>query len=358
MIEIGMTIAWALFKLFLIGGVALGLGAAIILLLHPIVLEVRVRASLLGQKVFVKGSYLFFLLGYELEATALEQRGYYRVLGFKGLHFKERKRPVRARKVVEAEVEPEFGDLGPEPVYEPEAVYEPEPVYEPEAVYEPEPVCEPEPAHEPEPVYEPEPAHEPEPVYEPEPIYEPESVCEPEPESEPEPEPVAKPTAETEKKDDASHEKPKSSYRSLLRGLKAKCNDAIAQFRVKTRWAERLWKLYSPVIKRFWGIIKKTIYYDGAWIKLNYALPQPHLTGMSYGIMAPLMDMAQRLKLEIKLNPTFEEPEVYCNCACKLAIRPMFIILAFIRLVFEFSLYPEYVKLVKQGLKKRKSQAR
>ncbi|MDD3001792.1 MAG: hypothetical protein PHF29_08555, partial [Candidatus Riflebacteria bacterium] len=85
MIETVFVILWAFLKVVLIAVVALLLIATIILLLHPIVVESKIRASLLGQKFYVKLRYLFNIISLEFEGTRYSQKTYLRIFSFRKL---------------------------------------------------------------------------------------------------------------------------------------------------------------------------------------------------------------------------------------------------------------------------------
>ncbi len=420
-----MTIIWALTKIAFIGGLALGLMGIVVLLVHPIVLDVRLRASLLGQKVFVRGSYLFAMLGYEFEASGAAQRGYYRCLWVRRLHFKNQRKKEKATEVYE---ESGFVDSADEDLdfggYEPfdevpekevddglneglgheldgefkEGLDEPRDVEVDESPVSSMPAAvdildspveggmvedstedlghmnslggqdweEPHVEEGLEDFLEEE---EPEALEVVEVVEELVELPEPEEEvgfdeleelGEPEkPEELdgledlegpEKPD-EPDKPEEEKAEK-KLNYSRILKNLKAKLNEKIVLYRKKIKLAERMWKLYSPIIKRFWNRAKKLLYFHKGTARLDYSLPEPHLTGMFYGFLAILMDFTQRFKVEFMPTPSFGAPGFYSNTSCRIVVRPMFLVLALIRLLFEFRLYPEYVKLIKKAIKK------
>ena len=360
MIETFLVVLWALLEVVFIAVVALLLIAAIILLLHPIVVESKVRASFIGQKYYIKLRYLFNIIAVEFEGTKHNHKTYLRIFSFRKLLNEKRRFKPKKNIAETAETEkPEMPFVDSEIYSETQAKdeskieagvkFESNPEFKPEFDL-PEPTdsehkCEsaPELLESPEPVVE-----SPEPVVEsPEP-----DVGSPEPDVEsPEPD-VESPEPGVEIPDKKQKTKD-NDFKFLLRNLKKKLNSKITEVRKQTKLFIKKWNVFWPVIKRLFKRGKKFIRFEKSDMDLWYALPEPHLTGMLYGVMAILCDATKRIGITFSFTPVFTQTTFYAILDNKIVLRPFYLVFALFMLIFEFSVYKECYYLYKASKNKK-----
>ncbi|OQB49661.1 MAG: hypothetical protein BWY02_01250 [bacterium ADurb.Bin157] len=341
MIETFLVVLWALLKVVFIAVVALLLIAVIILLLHPIVVESKVRASFIGQKYYIKLRYLFNIIAVEFEGTKHNHKTYLRIFSFRKLLNEKRRFKPKKNIAETAETEtPEMPFVDSEIYSETQAKdeskieagvkLESNPEFEFKSEFDlPEPTdsehkCE----------------SAPELLESPEP-----DVESPEPDVEsPEPD-VESPDKKQKTKD--------NDFKFLLRNLKKKLNSKITEFRKQTKLFIKKWNVFWPVIKRLFKRGKKFIRFEKSDMDLWYALPEPHLTGMLYGVMAILCDATKRIGITFSFTPVFTQTTFYAILDNKIVLRPFYLVFALFMLIFEFSVYKECYYLYKASKNKK-----
>ncbi|MGI6445138.1 MAG: hypothetical protein ACOX2I_05420 [Candidatus Ozemobacteraceae bacterium] len=369
MIETFLVVLWALLEVVFIAVVALLLIAAIILLLHPIVVESKVRASFIGQKYYIKLRYLFNIIAVEFEGTKHNHKTYLRIFSFRKLLNEKRRFKPKKNIAETAETEtPEMPFVDSEIYSETQAKdeskieagvkLESNPEFEFKSEFDlPEPTdsehkCEsaPELLESPEPdVESPEPNVEsPEPdVESPEP-----NVESPEPDVE-SPEPVVESPEPVVESPDKKQKTKDNDFKFLLRNLKKKLNSKITEFRKQTKLFIKKWNVFWPVIKRLFKRGKKFIRFEKSDMDLWYALPEPHLTGMLYGVMAILCDATKRIGITFSFTPVFNKTTFYAILDNRIVLRPFYLVYALFMLIFEFSIYKECYSLYKSSKNKK-----
>lgn len=389
MIETVFVVLWALLKVVFIVAVALLLIATIILLLHPIVVESKIRASLIGQKFYVKLRYLFNIIALEFEGTRYNQKTYLRIFSFRKLlnekrRFKPKKDVSDSETLITPVVDSEPSsdaqiEVDDEIEAEREATESSELKSEAELESELVPTESSELNSEPYTDSEREATESSELKSEAE--AEPElevselSGFKPEPEVEPgleatessefKSEPKAEPKLETsETSEFESESEPKPSFekkeksndiKQILRNLKKNVNSKITELRKQIKLFIKKWKIFWPVIKRLFKRGKRVISFEKTGVNLWYALPEPHLTGMLYGVMAILCDATKRIGIVFSFTPVFTQTTFYTVIDNRIILRPFFLAYALFMLIFEFSVYKECYSLYKDLKHKRSS---
>lgn len=137
--------------------------------------------------------------------------------------------------------------------------------------------------------------------------------------------------------------------RRLLKKFKRDVNRRLDQLKGKIRLFRRHWRICKPAAKRLWKRVKAFVELKNIKLLVRYALPKPHLTGMLYGAAAGFFDLFRRLGIEFSLIPVFTgAPQTfYLKSSGRIVLRPFWILWALFCLLFEFSLYKEYYLLYK-----------
>lgn len=147
--------------------------------------------------------------------------------------------------------------------------------------------------------------------------------------------------AETGQKKTEEPGKKDTSLRQKLRQFKRDLSRRFRQFQGYARIFRQKWRLLMPIGKRFWQRGKKGFGLIDPALKLRYALHEPYLTGMMQANMAVLSGFAGRFGLNFVPVPVFTEPGVYGRGAVSAVIRPWRLVIAGLGLLFEKQLYKE-----------------
>jgi len=132
-----------------------------------------------------------------------------------------------------------------------------------------------------------------------------------------------------------------TSIRQKLRKFKRDLSRRFRQFQSYARIFRQKWRLLIPIFKKFWQRGKKGFGLLNPAIKLRYALHEQYLTGMMQANMAVLSGFAGRFGLNFIPVPVFTEPGVYGKGYVSAVIRPWRLVIAALGLLFEKQLYKE-----------------
>lgn len=131
------------------------------------------------------------------------------------------------------------------------------------------------------------------------------------------------------------------SWRQKLRKFKSDLSRRYRQLQKHLRLFRQKWRLLFPVLKRFWNRGKKAFGLSNLSLMLRYALHEPYLTGMMQGSMSVFAGLANRFGVNFAPVPTFAEPGVYSKGTATAIIRPWRLCFAAIGLLFEKHLWQE-----------------
>ncbi len=405
-----LSIAFALLQLLLILAVTGCSIIAVIGLFHPLVFNVRLRASQLGQRAEIWGAYLFGTLKIGIVATPANQDVILKFLFWKKLL--QRNRRQKVARPGSRTTGP--SDQPPGPSVEKSTYSSPEGKSRPDtATSKPETEEKTAPAHPaelsqqietpasemPAPVTPPEPAPvslpaspapasaddkdsttipgvqtkaevvTTEPLAEEPPQQQTPDVIQTTPARPIEPTPVdtlpLKPVSEVHPEKSAA-EKPadreetaeaqiKDGWQSKFRRFRRDFNRRYRQIRGWLRTFMRKWKVLYPVFLRFWHRGKKGMSIDGTSLLLRYALHEPYLTGMFHANLAVMSGFVGRFGVNFKPVPVFSQPCIYARGHSAAVIRPWRFAAAIAGLLLEPDLYRQLWQAFKWYRARRQS---
>lgn len=134
---------------------------------------------------------------------------------------------------------------------------------------------------------------------------------------------------------------PKSEWRQKMRKFKHDLSNRYRQLQKYLRLTRQKWRILAPALKKFWQRGKKGFGLDNPSLLLRYALHEPYLTGMLQGSMAVVSGIVDRLGINFVPVPTFSEPGVYAKGCATAIIRPWRLVVATIGLLCERKLWHE-----------------
>lgn len=364
------------------------LAAAVIMaiaIFHPVRFRVRLRASILGQRAEIWGSYLFGILNLGVIATPNVQDVTIKIFCWKKLlqrtrrisatvspekpeqqasQTPDKKNEAAPTTATTADQETVTVSRQDKTVTETAAVEEEADEAQKETVLPAKPPLEPEPSSEPSPTKAEEPVIDKVQPAEIKPVQtkpseayiEPDGAAMTPPAAEPpqavpvdtvplEPlhktdeKPKAKPTA-TETASESQKE-PVDNWRSMARKFRRDFSRRYRQLKNYLKLFGQKWQILSPVLKRFWARGKQGFRLHEPTLKLRYALHEPYITGMFHGSMSILAGLANRFGLNFIPVPSFNEPGVYARGQVTAIIRPWKFMAALLGLAFEKDLYKE-----------------
>lgn len=146
-----------------------------------------------------------------------------------------------------------------------------------------------------------------------------------------------------------------SDFHAMLRKFKKDANRRYKELQGKLRLVKQKWNSLFPVVKRFWQRGKKGFSFYGARLMVRYSLDEHYLTGMMYGYVAPMIGFAQRYGLAFEPVAAFpDKPDytVYSKVTWNIDIKPWRLMWAVVCLLFEKNLYKEIIWLYKRKKKK------
>lgn len=362
-----METFWLTVKIILALLLLTGVATALIAVFHPLRFNIRLRASLKGQRAEVLFCYLFRLLELKAIATPASQNVYISVLGLKKLVYSEGrikkdqgkqtqtqingKKPApeaektqatKTHKEIQAKAETEAEaktETEAEAAAKTAAAAEAKAEAEAEAAAEAEAKAE---AESPESTQTAAQA-------------EAEAKAAAETKAETEAEAKAKSAAKTEAKAKAGQQGSiEDKLRIKLRRLKKKGAEVYKEVRHCARLFISELKILKPVLARFYGRAKKGVAVPKADITLKYAFSEAYLTGMCQGNMVIFKQLLTPLGVNFMPIPVFNcAPCLHTRGGVTAVVYPWRFVGAFVGLLFEKRLYTEGYGLYKWYKKKK-----
>lgn len=338
-----LEILWITVKYgFIITAIASTL-AILLLLFHPLRLNLKLRSTIRGQRAELWFVYLFRLFKIGIVATPHTQDIIVKVAFWKKrLHRKQREKPAKPASIAPGDFPAKESETSDEvkSSTEPDSLpIEPvAPTEEPTAQSEPPP---PEEAEQQKPVI----PQDSEGKRKDE-IAAPIEVDKPEPETD---KPVIDHSQQspTPPRDPLESSPEPGSFRARLRKIKRNMAKKYKQSKYYIRIFMLKWRKLAPVAKKFYARSKKCFKIDDPNLVVYYALHEPYITGMFQGKLAVLSGAAQRFGFRFVPIPLFGQPTVYARSAATAVIMPWRLILALLGLIFEKELWIELWQLVK-----------
>ncbi len=167
--------------------------------------------------------------------------------------------------------------------------------------------------------------------------------------------PEAEDVVEDKTSEKPAQKKKDSDFHAMLRKFKKDADRRYKELQGRLRLVKQKWNSLFPIVKRFWQRGKKGFCFYGAGLMVRYSLDEHYLTGMMYGYVAPVIGFAQRYGLTFEPIAAFpEKPDytVYSKVVWNIDIKPWRLMWAFVCLLFEKNLYKEIIWLYKRKKKK------
>lgn len=139
----------------------------------------------------------------------------------------------------------------------------------------------------------------------------------------------------------ASTKKTTDDWRARARKFRRDFSNRYRQLKSYLRLFSRKWRVFSPVLSRFWARGKQGFKLHEPALKLRYALHEPYITGMFHGSMSIFSGLANRFGVDFIPVPAFGEPGVYAKGRVTAVIRPWKFMAAMLGLLLERDLYRE-----------------